>query len=95
LDTLNLAKYYRELEQQKEEVLKRRARINAWIDRLMDSGCPPWMRDFAEEGRNPPPVDVGWFPEVEWTPAIIVSQDLHQSPFVPALWRLSVIRSFL
>lgn len=69
----------RELEQQKEEVLKRRARINAWIDRLMESGCSPWDEGLRR-GREESASSGCWVAPGGRVDAIIVRQDLYQSP---------------
>lgn len=46
------------------EILRIRLEVDAWIDGLIEAGCPPWDAD----GKNREEVKVGWFPEVEEIP---------------------------
>jgi hypothetical protein len=60
-------------------VLIPRARINTWLDNLMEEGCPPW----DAEGRNLPLTELGWFPEVEEMPcdSVDYGDDVEDCPW--------------
>ncbi len=46
------------------EMLRIRMSVDAWIDGLIEAGCPPWDSDE----KNKEEAKVGWFPEVEEIP---------------------------
>lgn len=61
------------------EILLIRARIETWIDGLVEAGCPPW----DEDGKNREEVKVGWFLDVEEMPwdSLVDGEDLGDCPW--------------
>ena len=61
------------------EILRIRVRADAWIDGLIEAGCPPW----DEGGKNREEVQVGWLPEVEEMPwdSLVDGEDLGDCPW--------------